>query len=59
MRRLSVPGRTEVLLTYPTRYTEGIFLNEAAPYFDECETYEAVGVDNVWCTRLLRRDAGP
>jgi predicted nicotinamide N-methyase len=59
--KLSTPGRTEVLLTYPPRYTEDIFLQEAACFFEECETYEVTGVDvdNIWCTRLLRRDSGP
>lgn len=59
--RLSTPGRTQVLFTYPTRYTEDIFFEIVACFFEECETYEVAGVDvdNVWCTRLLRRDSGP
>ena len=55
----STPGETEVMLTYPTRYTESIFLEEAAAHFETLETFEVegAGVENVYCTRLRRRDA--
>ena len=53
---LSTPGETEVMLTYPTRYTESIFLEEAAAHFETLETFEVegAGVENVYCTRLRR-----
>ena len=52
---LSTPGVTEVILTYPTRQTEGIFLDEAYARFDEIE-WPAEVEDAMWAARLRLRD---
>ena len=54
LAELCTPGQTEVLLTYPTRYTEDLFFEEAAMHF-EVDDAEMVGC-NVWATwmRLLK-----
>ena len=49
---LCTPGLTEVLLTYPTRYTEDIFFGDAEEYFD-VEYAEEVGC-NIFSTRMKR-----
>jgi len=49
---LCTPERTEVLLTYPTRYTEDIFFDDAQAYF-EVGSAEEVGC-NIWATRMKR-----
>eukprot|EP00967_Tisochrysis_lutea_P156294 scaffold314705_cov33-Tisochrysis_lutea.AAC.1 len=59
--KLSTPRSTQLLLTYPTRYTEDIFFDEASAYFEEIETFEVRGldIDNVWCSRLIRTESQP
>ncbi|KAL1500191.1 hypothetical protein AB1Y20_012860 [Prymnesium parvum] len=54
--RLSTPGRTEVLLVHPLRYTESIFFDAAFEYFDELGRPEEVE-HAIWATRLRRRAA--
>ena len=49
---LCTPGLTEVLLTYPTRYTEGIFFGDAEAFFDVGYA-EEVGC-NIFATRMKR-----
>ena len=49
---LCTPGVTEVLLTYPTRYTEDIFFGDAEEYFDVGYADE-VGC-NIYSTRMKR-----
>eukprot|EP00965_Chrysotila_dentata_P020671 684348-Pleurochrysis_carterae.AAC.3 len=51
--RLSTPAHTEVLLAYPTRYTEDIFLEQASDYFDEIECIEVE--PTIYVSRLKRR----
>lgn len=56
LTELSVPGATEVLFTFPTRYTEGIFIEQAADAdFETIEDVTEVDV-NVWSLRLRLRD---
>lgn len=60
---LSTPGHTEVMLTYPIRYTEDLFLQAAEEHFTHLETYfveglQGVDVLNVQCTRLRRNGLG-
>mmetsp|Transcript_44812 Transcript_44812/g.74369 ORF Transcript_44812/g.74369 Transcript_44812/m.74369 type:complete len:230 (+) Transcript_44812:35-724(+) len=50
---LSTPGVTQLLLTYPTRHTEGIFFELADEYFEELARQE---VDSaIFMSRLRRR----
>ena len=65
LQELCTPGQTEVLLTYPTRYTEDLFFADAeAQYGFEVGYAEEVGC-NVWATRMKaveccpRRSQGP
>ena len=52
LQELCTPGQTEVLLTYPTRYTEDLFFADAeAQYGFEVGYAEEVGC-NVWATRM-------
>lgn len=53
---LCTPGHTEVLLTYPTRFTEGIFLQMATGEFDfeQLEAEEEVE-PSLWASRLVLR----
>ena len=51
---LSTPGETEVLLTYPTRFTEGIFLETATSEYG----FEQLGCEeevepSLWASRLM------
>ena len=56
LAELSVPGATEVLFTFPTRYTESIFIEQAAEAdFETIEDVTEVDV-NVWSLRLRLRD---
>jgi predicted nicotinamide N-methyase len=51
--KLSTPGKTEVILTYPTRFTESIFLEQAADCFEEIGGGDLdIGIFE---TRMLRR----
>jgi len=53
---LCSPERTEVLLTYPTRYTEDIFFRDAEMLFDVGYA-EEIGC-NVFATRMKLRASG-
>ena len=50
---LCTPSHTEVLLTYPTRFTESLFFDEAAELFrvDDHEEVEPA----LWATRMVMR----
>lgn len=50
---LCTPSYTEVLLTYPTRFTESLFFDEAAELFriDDHEEVEPA----LWATRMVMR----
>ena len=52
---LCTPDVTEVLLTYPVRFTESIFLEQAEEYnFEQIEWAEEVE-PSLWCSRLRLR----
>ncbi len=49
---LCTPEHTEVLLAYPTRFTEGLFFDDAAELFDQPTGHEEVE-PCVWVTRMV------
>ena len=54
LEHFCTPGQTEVLLTYPTRYTEDLFFSDAELHHGfEVDCAEEVGC-NVWATRMRR-----
>ena len=55
LTELCTPGHTEVLFTYPTRYTEGIFFEQAASHFDELASVEEVQ-PCIFASRLVLRE---
>jgi hypothetical protein len=52
---LSTPGRTEVLLCFPQRFSEPIFFEQATAYFDELGLEEAE--PGIFVSRLALRTA--
>jgi predicted nicotinamide N-methyase len=50
---LCTPGRTEVLLTYPTRFTEPIFFEQADELFEQLDSTEVEPA--LFATRLMLR----
>lgn len=53
---LCTPDHTEVLLTYPTRFTEGIFLKMATSEYDfDMLEYEEEVEEALWQARLVLR----
>ena len=53
LTELCTPGETEVLLTYPTRFTEGLFLEAATnEYGFELLGYEEEIEPSLWAARL-------
>lgn len=55
LEALCTPGHTEVLLAYPTRFTEGMFFDQAAELFDQPEWPEEVE-PGLYAARMVMRD---